>query len=104
VGQHGRIAEGLFERTGQNLDRLDHVRLEDHLVMVGAEFPCDDAGVVRLVEVVLRKANAEGLDGAGTGAGHHGDDGGRIDSTAQESAQRDVGDEADTRSLEQTVL
>ena len=37
-GQHGRIAERLFKRTGEMLDGLDNVGLKDHLVMIGAEF------------------------------------------------------------------
>ena len=34
--QHGGVAERLFERTGEMLDGLDYVGLEDHLVMIGA--------------------------------------------------------------------
>src|ERR1019366_6093456 len=79
-GQHGGIAERFFERTGEMLDGLDYVGFEDHLMMIGREFLGDDAGVVRLVEIVVLETDGEGLDRAGTGAGHHGDYGGGIDS------------------------
>src|SRR5208337_3007584 len=103
-GQHGRIAERFFERTGEQVDGLDYVGFEDHLMMIGGETLSDDAGVVSLVEIVPGETDAEGLDGAGTGAGHHGDHGGRIDSAAEESAERDVGDEADARGFEQAAF
>ena len=68
------------------LDGLDYVGLEDHLMMIGREFLGDDAGVVGLVEIFVLETDGEGLDRAGTGAGHHGDYGGGIDSAAEESA------------------
>src|SRR5260370_17581749 len=72
-GQHGRIAKGLFERTGEVLDGLDHVGLEDHFVMISAESLRNDAGVVGLVEIVVGDTDVERLDVSGTCASPHGD-------------------------------
>ena len=93
-GQHGGVAERLFERTGEMLDGLDDVRLKDHLVMIGAEFVGDDAGVIRFVEIVLLETDGESLDRAGTGARHQANDSGGIGAAAEKGAERHIGDKA----------
>ena len=103
-GQHGGVAERLFERTGEMLDGLDDVGLKDHLVMIGAEFPGDDASVVGFVEIVFFEADGESLDRAGTGARHQGNDGGGIGAAAEKGAERHVGDQANFGRLKQTPL
>ena len=93
-GQHGGVAERLFERTGKMLDGLDDVGLKDHLVMIGVEFPCDDASVVGFVEIVLLETDGKSFDRAGAGARHQGNDGGGIGATAEKGTERHVGDKA----------
>src|SRR5580658_1308312 len=72
--QHRGIAEWLLQRTGQMRDRLYHVGLENHLVMIGVEFIGDDASVVRFVEIIFLEADGKSLDRARTGARHQGND------------------------------
>src|SRR5258707_11521556 len=64
-GQHGGVAERLFQRTCQMLDGLDDLGLQDHLVMIGAELLGDHASVSRFVEVIFLETNGESLDRAG---------------------------------------
>jgi len=86
------------------LHRLHDVRLENHLVMIRSEFAGDDAGVVGFVKIIFFETDREGLDRAGTGARHQGNNRGRIGSAAEKCAKRDVGNEADTGSLVEPAL
>jgi len=81
-GQHGGVAERLFEGTGEMLDGLDDVRLKDHLVMIGTEFIGDDASVVGFVEIVFLETDGKSFDRSGAGARHQGNDGGGIGAAA----------------------
>ena len=83
---------------------LDHVRLQDHLVMIGAELARHHAGIFGLVEVSLGETDREGLHRTGTGARHQRDDGGRIDAAAEKRSQRHIGDQTDASRLQQAPL
>src|SRR5271165_6670837 len=63
-------------------------------MMFGGKFLSDHARVVRLIEIVVGKANAEGLDWPGTRARHHRYDRGRIHAAAEECSQRYVRNQA----------
>ena len=71
----------------------DGVRLDDELLVLGAEALGDHPGVSGLVILLRRKADREGLDPAGADPRHRRDHGARIDPARQKRAERHVGDQ-----------
>src|ERR1700687_40158 len=103
-GQHGGVAERLFERTGEMLDGLDDVGLKNHFVMIGGEFLGDDTRVVGFVEIVFLEADGESLDRSGTGTRHQRNHGRGISAAAEESTERHIGDQANFCGFKETLF
>src|SRR6202167_568912 len=86
------------------LDGLDYVGLENHFVMLGAEFAGEGSPPLGFVEIFFLEADRESLHRPGAGARHQGNNSRRIDATAEECAERNVGDEAYLCCFKQTML
>ena len=82
---------------------VERVRLDDQLVVIGAEFLRHLAGVRQLVEVALAEADRERLHRRRAQLGHLGDDRARIHAAAQKGAERDVGDQAAAHGIAEQV-
>src|SRR5205807_1101564 len=64
---HGGVTKRLFQHCRQLVESFFDLRLNDELVMLGAKLLRHSTRVLRFVEVLFRKTNRKGLDGAVTG-------------------------------------
>ena len=88
-----RIGEWLVEVRHQIVENRDGVRLDDELVVVGAEMLRDQARVLQLVERRLVEADREGLHARAGGLRHQADHHARVDAAGEKRAERHVADQ-----------
>ena len=69
---HGRVAEGFFQRTRQQMYGLFDVRFNVKFVMVRPEALCNYSGMVAFIEIGIREPDGECLDGPRTEPRHQG--------------------------------
>ena len=92
ISRHDRgIAEGLVEKIHELRHEVEHHAGRDgELVVLRADLVSYHPGVARLVEGLLFEGDGEALDGARFYLRHHRGYGARVDTAAQEDANRDV--------------
>jgi hypothetical protein len=86
----GRVREWLAVVTDDLRNRLDRVRTDDELVMLGAELLGNSPGVRKLVESRGIEPDGERLDRPSAGLGHRRDDRGGVDPAGEEGTEGDV--------------
>ena len=97
-GDRRRVGHGLLQVPNRLRQQLEHVRLEDVLEVLGLEQRRNAAGVDEIVgddlvaEVLLVEADGVRADALLPSLGHRGNDRRRVDTAAEERAERDVAD------------
>jgi hypothetical protein len=92
--KRGRVGEGFAVVPHELRDDVGHVRVDDHLVVIGAVAFGDQPGVGKLALVLAREANRERLDRLGGLVRHQGDDQRRIEASRKERAEGNIGHHA----------
>ncbi len=93
VGIADESANGSSKCAYQTIEDAHRVRLDDELVVFGAEMIGDASRVLELVERRFVEADRKRLHACGGRFGHQADDEARIDAARQERAERHVADE-----------